>query len=431
MQVAASGEARLSSGIRLLLIAVSLFSFPCFVDVACPGIADDHTTAGRHGLYEIREEARKFVALENASKLTRWEVLDPNLKIVVPRCVVPLKTKWAPKDRGLSSKSVWVICEQTVRDKHGNVAYYPAWNARIPLGGDKVRTVRFSVSQFGEEGAKQRAIAARLQGLAELKGMIIRESCQPQAVSTPDDIVRLEALLRAPQERHDQEVAERHVREQYRAQLAAERLALAQSVKQQALQKTNSSGEPYISRRYNASGKGSWVVGIKRLGKCYTKSFSDAINGGASNALTYAKAWRDEVFSALPVISKAQAVRSIKSRSQSGEAGVYPRYGKSAGKPITAWVAYRPRQAGQAARSKSFSISQYGEKQAFSLAVKARAAFVAELNDVLHLPKHAAQQMLYADQQKKKPLDTQSESLFSRVSRQAILTSGEDVSEII
>ncbi|MGB7195836.1 hypothetical protein GN109_09525 [Collimonas pratensis] len=127
MQVAAEVEARLKNGIRFLLVPVSLFSFSCFADVAYRGIADDHTTADRHGLYEIREEARKFVAMENAKNLTTWEVLDPNLKIVVPRCVVPLKTKWAPKDRGLSSKSVWVICELTV-DKQ-----YKKWDVFVPV----------------------------------------------------------------------------------------------------------------------------------------------------------------------------------------------------------------------------------------------------------------------------------------------------------
>ncbi len=318
-------------------------------------------------------------------------------KIVAEHPAMPLDQYCAQiRANNTSGVSGVSYAKGAVRDEHGNVAYYPAWNARIPLGGDKMRTVRFAVSQYGEEGAKERAIAARMQGLAELKGMILRESCQPQAVSTPQDIARLEALLRAPQERHDQEIAERHAREQYREQRVAERLALVQSAEQQALQQTNSSGEPYISRRYNASGKGCWAVSIKRLGKCYTKSFSDATNDGASGALARAKIWRDEVFNSLPVISKAQAVRSIKARSQSGATGVYPLYGKGAEKPVVKWIAHCPKQLGEISQSKSFSVAKYGEKEAFSLALKARAEFVAELDNVPHLPKHAAQQMLYA-----------------------------------
>ncbi|WP_211440905.1 hypothetical protein [Collimonas humicola] len=127
MQVADGIEARLRSGIRLLLVSASFFSFSCFAGVAYRGIPDDHTAADRHGLYEIREEARKFVAVENAQNLSAWEIRDPNLKIVVPRCAVPLKTKWTPKDRGLSSKSVWVICELTV-DKQ-----YKKWDVFVPV----------------------------------------------------------------------------------------------------------------------------------------------------------------------------------------------------------------------------------------------------------------------------------------------------------
>jgi hypothetical protein len=127
MQVVVVVEVRPRSGIRLLLISILLFSSSCFADAVYRGIADDHTTAGKHGLYEIREEARKFVARENGENLSTWEVLDPNLKIVVPRCAIPLKTKWAPKDRGLSSKSVWVICERTVDEQ------YKKWDVFVPV----------------------------------------------------------------------------------------------------------------------------------------------------------------------------------------------------------------------------------------------------------------------------------------------------------
>ena len=122
-----SAQSRLNLAIKLLLIFISVFSCPCFAHTIYRGIDDDHTTSGKHGLYEIREEARKFVARENAKNLTNWEVLDPNLKIVVPRCITPIKTKWATKDRGLSSKSVWVICGQTA-DVH-----YKKWDVYVPV----------------------------------------------------------------------------------------------------------------------------------------------------------------------------------------------------------------------------------------------------------------------------------------------------------
>ncbi|MFM9924532.1 hypothetical protein VLK31_16180 [Variovorax sp. H27-G14] len=47
-----------------------------------------------HGLYEIREKAREFVAQENARTQSTWEAIEPNLKVLVPRCAVPLQARW-------------------------------------------------------------------------------------------------------------------------------------------------------------------------------------------------------------------------------------------------------------------------------------------------------------------------------------------------
>ena len=47
-----------------------------------------------HGLYEIRETAREFVARENARAGNAWEAGEPNLKVLVPRCAVPLRARW-------------------------------------------------------------------------------------------------------------------------------------------------------------------------------------------------------------------------------------------------------------------------------------------------------------------------------------------------
>lgn len=78
------------------------------------GIEDDHTTDRIHGLYEIREEARKFMATKNAISQTNWVVGDPDLRAQVPLCLVPLKVKWVPKSYGLSSKSVMVYCTKAM-----------------------------------------------------------------------------------------------------------------------------------------------------------------------------------------------------------------------------------------------------------------------------------------------------------------------------
>ncbi|MDQ0071482.1 hypothetical protein J2W34_003276 [Variovorax boronicumulans] len=65
----------------LLLPLLLLASARCF---ASWSIEADRSTAEIHGLFEIRQEARDFVARENAASRGGWWVaLDPNLKILV------------------------------------------------------------------------------------------------------------------------------------------------------------------------------------------------------------------------------------------------------------------------------------------------------------------------------------------------------------
>lgn len=76
------------------------------------------------------------------------------------------------------------------RRKNGNVYQYPCWDAAIPLGNGKHRYRSFMISKYGEEGAKQRAIEARQQGLADLQNIAYRPNAQHLggAVATPDEI---------------------------------------------------------------------------------------------------------------------------------------------------------------------------------------------------------------------------------------------------
>lgn len=46
------------------------------------------------GLYEIREQARAFVAQQNAKGGVIWRAGEPNLKVFVPRCAVALDARW-------------------------------------------------------------------------------------------------------------------------------------------------------------------------------------------------------------------------------------------------------------------------------------------------------------------------------------------------
>ncbi|MBD9679821.1 hypothetical protein IB274_24160 [Pseudomonas sp. PDM18] len=81
-----------------------------------------------HGLYEIDQAARAFVAAENARSNAGWTVAEPNLKTIVARCSVPLDTRWgeirlfAPDGRELRRKVVEVVCAKPVSGKNWTVS---------------------------------------------------------------------------------------------------------------------------------------------------------------------------------------------------------------------------------------------------------------------------------------------------------------------
>ncbi len=283
------------------------------------------------------------------------------------------------------------------REKNGKAYPYVAWEARIPLGNGKTQTRSFLVKTYGEEGAKQRAIEARQQGLAALEHIALREHLQPQPVSTAEDIALLQAHLRIPHEQRERKAAARQARQMQAARRVAQKQAEAQAALQQALQTPNRSGEPYVTRYENESGRGGYYrVIFERQRQRYSKVFSDREYGSAQVALEAAKVWRDQTFQSLPVVSKAQAVTNMRAANTSGVVGVHRIHETRNGKRKEWWRAQSPNQPGQPHRNKRFSIEKYGERQAFELAVKARAAYVAELADVPHLPKNAAKQMMHA-----------------------------------
>jgi len=77
---------------NLLPLCLLIWATHCFSSTS---IEDMRSNDAVHGLYEIREEARNFVAQENArNPQSEWAALDPNLKVLVPRCAVALKARW-------------------------------------------------------------------------------------------------------------------------------------------------------------------------------------------------------------------------------------------------------------------------------------------------------------------------------------------------
>lgn len=111
------------------LILLFSYSTICFSEDITDPINQWHSTTTIHGLYEIREEARKFIANQNSVNHTKWVALDPNYKIIVPRCTLPLKVKWAPKSYGLSQKSVLVYCTKSISTNNE----LKEWDVAVPV----------------------------------------------------------------------------------------------------------------------------------------------------------------------------------------------------------------------------------------------------------------------------------------------------------
>ena len=84
------------------------------------------TTAELHGLYEIREEALRFLQSQPRKKTGAWVPLGPDIRAMVPLCAVPLHTRWArASDNTDSLPGVLVICRKSIDKKA------PSWSIFI------------------------------------------------------------------------------------------------------------------------------------------------------------------------------------------------------------------------------------------------------------------------------------------------------------
>lgn len=84
------------------------------------------TTTQDHGLYEIREEARRFLRSQPRRKTGAWVPVGPDIRAQVPLCAVPLRTRWArAADNPESLPGVLVICKKSIDNKA------PSWSTFV------------------------------------------------------------------------------------------------------------------------------------------------------------------------------------------------------------------------------------------------------------------------------------------------------------
>nr|WP_246762838.1 hypothetical protein [Rhizobium sp. NZLR1] len=115
-----------ASVFRTILVTATLAA--CVSSLASWSIDTDRSTPHKHGLFEIREEARRFISGENAKGSEQWQALEPNAKVLVPRCAVPLQTQWTPTSLGRSKPSVMVICAAAVPN-----TVMKTWDVHVPV----------------------------------------------------------------------------------------------------------------------------------------------------------------------------------------------------------------------------------------------------------------------------------------------------------
>ncbi|RQO33591.1 hypothetical protein DBR37_15525 [Herminiimonas sp. KBW02] len=87
-----------------------------------------------HGLKYVGIASANFVAAYNKEHGTSWRSLGPNSKLMLTRCLVPLKTRWSPpasRTATLPAPTDWrvkVSCDKTV----SNTLKIQRWETLIP-----------------------------------------------------------------------------------------------------------------------------------------------------------------------------------------------------------------------------------------------------------------------------------------------------------
>ena len=114
-----------------------------------------------------------------------------------------------------------------------------------------------------------------------------------------------------------------------------------------------------------------WQVRLRRQGKLFSKFFSDRKHGGEEEALTIARAYRNELIKSLPEPVRAGAEGKMTRRNVSGVVGVSRIVIKSGLRRYEFWQATWSCDSGIRKRMK-FSVRRYGEDRAFELACVAR-----------------------------------------------------------
>jgi hypothetical protein len=134
---------------------------------------------------------------------------------------------------------------------------------------------------------------------------------------------------------------------------------------------------------HDASSTHCWRVTVQRRTRIFVRDFSDGRHGGRQPALQAAKVYRDKIVKAYPPLSKAAYCAIRKKNNRSGVSGLTR---------VDTWELYKGRRfrrlyweaqwpiGHRKAQHKKFSITKYGEEEAYLRAFTARATALKALS---------------------------------------------------
>ena len=140
-----------------------------------------------------------------------------------------------------------------------------------------------------------------------------------------------------------------------------------------------------ISHLQAGSGTWYWVVHFSRRRKMFHRRFYEPMYGGSRNARAAAIAWRDEQLAQATALTVVEFCQTKRSNNTSGVPGVH--FLKSLRQPEGFWQA-KLTVGGGKYKSKSFSVLQHGNEEAYQMAATARAEMLENAKDrpYLHDP---------------------------------------------
>ena len=133
----------------------------------------------------------------------------------------------------------------------------------------------------------------------------------------------------------------------------------------------------------DSGGGGGWQVRMRRKGKSFDRFFADAAYGGKRGALQAAKEYREAIDEQHEHYTTVELSKNASIRNTSGIVGVrrVEQIDERGDYQYTYyyWVAQWIDGHGKR-KTRSFSVSRYGEKRAYKMAMDARKEGVAKAN---------------------------------------------------